>query len=139
MAAGRDRLTGWTEALAAAGLPADAVEHADWSADDAAAATARLLDAHPDLDGLFVASDYMAEAALGVLTARGTAVPDQVRLVGFDDMGLATRTNPPLTTLINPAPEMSRRAVEMLLAQIEGTGGRASVQLPIRLVVRESS
>ncbi|WP_447925533.1 LacI family DNA-binding transcriptional regulator [Georgenia muralis] len=139
MAAGRDRLAGWAEVVAAAGLATDAVEHTDWTADAAAAATGRLLDDHPDVDGLFVASDLMAEAAMEVLRGRGIAVPDRVRVVGFDDMGLAARTRPPLTTVVNPAPAMSRRAVEMLLAQLEGTGGTESVQFPTALVVRGSS
>ncbi|UNX54056.1 LacI family transcriptional regulator [Georgenia sp. TF02-10] len=139
MSAAEDRLTGWRAALAEAGLPADAVVRADFTADGAAAATERLLAERPGLDGLFVASDQMAAAALDVLAAHGRRVPDDVRLVGFDNMDLAARTRPPLTTAVNPAGEMARRAVQMLLARLAGTGGTESVVLPTELVVRGSA
>lgn len=63
MVAGADRLAGWRAEMLAAGLPDDAVVHGDFTA-SGAAGMAALLEAHPDLDGVFVASDAMAAAAV---------------------------------------------------------------------------
>ena len=82
------------QALGAAGLPDDAAECGDFTAPGGAAATTRLLDAHPDLDAVFVASDLMASGAMSVLAARGLSVPDDVAVFGFDDLGVAETTTP---------------------------------------------
>ena len=60
---------------------------------------ARLLDRVPDLDAVFVASDLMALGALAELRRRGRQVPDDVAVVGFDDIAMAALAEPPLTTL----------------------------------------
>ena len=116
MNAGLDRLVGWREAVRAAGLPDDAVAFGDFTAPTGAAAMATLLDAHPDLDGVFVASDLMASGALQVLAARGRRVPDDVAVFGFDDLGVAESTTPPLSTVVQPVQEMAREAGSMLAA-----------------------
>jgi len=140
MAAGVDRLAGWRAALRAAGLPDAAVERGDFTSVGGASAAERLLDAHPDLDGIFAASDLMAAGALGVLARRGISVPGQVRVVGFDDLGVAASTSPPLTTMRNPVAEMSRGAAELLLAQLAGKGGPAAPTIfSAQLVVRDST
>ena len=83
MPAAVDRLDGFRRAMATARLPDDAVEIADFSVAGAVAATRRLLDRVPDLDGLFVASDLMATGALSVLRERGRRV--DIAVVGYDD------------------------------------------------------
>lgn len=120
MAAGVDRLAGWRQALHDARLSDEAMVRGDFTSAGGAAATERLLDAHPDIDGLFAASDLMAAGALGVLARRGRSVPGDVRVVGFDDLGVATSTSPTLTTMSNPVVEMSRTAGQLLLEQIAG-------------------
>ncbi|MPV37511.1 LacI family DNA-binding transcriptional regulator [Georgenia subflava] len=139
MGASVDRLAGWRAGAEAAGLATDAVVHADYTVAGATRATEELFAAHPDVDGLFVASDLMASAALRVLETLGRRVPDDVRLVGFDNMELATSLRPALTTLVNPAAEMARHAVEMLLSQFGSSGGTEPDLLATELVVRESS
>jgi len=140
MSAGVDRLQGWREALADAGLPHDAVATGDFTTSGGAHAARALLDAHPDLDALFVASDLMAAGALGVLAQAGRAVPDDVAMVGYDDLAVALSTSPPLTTVANPVVAMSRAAGEML---IELVAGRLPDPSPVmftpRLVVRHSA
>lgn len=140
MAAGVDRLAGWRQALQDAGLSDEAMVRGDFTASSGAAAMEKLLDAHPDVDGVFAASDLMAVGALSVLTARGRAVPGDVRVIGFDDLGVAASTAPPLTTMVNPVVEMSRVAGELLLEQISG---RASSTEPrifgAQVVVRQSA
>ncbi|WP_225753617.1 LacI family DNA-binding transcriptional regulator [Actinotalea sp. Marseille-Q4924] len=142
MAAGLDRLEGWKDALRAAGLPPVAVEHGDFTAAGGAEATERLLREHPDLDGLFVASDLMATGALRVLERTGRTVPGDVRVVGFDDLGVAGSAEPPLTTVASPVVEMSRVAGELLLSRIGALPARREPQERVfgtHLVVRASA
>ena len=92
------------------------------------------------LDGLVVASDLMAAGALGVLNARGRSVPGDVKVIGFDDLGVAVSTNPPLTTMSNPVVEMSRVAGELLLEQIAGLTTSFEPRIfGAEVVVRESA
>ena len=89
--------------MRAAGLADDAVEHGDFTEAGGERAAAALLADHPDLDGIVVASDLMAAGALKVLAATGRRVPDDVAVVGYDDLGVAERTTPALTTVRNPS------------------------------------
>ncbi len=118
MTAAVDRLEGWRDALRRAGRSDERVVHGDFTVETGARATAELLGAYPDVDGIFVASDLMATGALSVLAARGVRVPDEVAVVGYDDLGVAERTDPPLTTIRQGATEMARRATELLLEQL---------------------
>ncbi|WP_265521780.1 LacI family DNA-binding transcriptional regulator [Oerskovia flava] len=120
MTAGVDRLTGWRQALRAAGLATDAVAAGDFAVAGGAAAMERLLAEHPDLDAVFAASDLMAEGALRVLTAHGRSVPGDVAVVGFDNLGVAASTSPALTTVQNPVVEMVKTATDLLLDLVAG-------------------
>lgn len=141
MTAGEDRLAGWRQAMAAAGLPDDAVAYGDFTDPGGEAAARELLERHPDLDGLVVASDLMAVGALRVLAATGRRVPDDVAVVGYDDLGVAERTTPPLTTMRQPVSEMAERATRLLLEQIDGRGQSRPMRviIPPVLVRRDST
>ncbi|MFC6287419.1 LacI family DNA-binding transcriptional regulator [Nocardioides sp. GCM10027113] len=140
MTAAADRLAGWQQALATAGVDASRVASGDFTEEGGEAAARRLLADHPDIDGIFAASDLMAAGALRVLAELGRRVPEDVAVVGFDDVGGAEHTRPPLTTLRNPVAEMAEEATRMLLRQINGEGPETPVRLvmPTRLVRRES-
>jgi DNA-binding LacI/PurR family transcriptional regulator len=141
MTAAEDRLAGWREAMAAAGLPDDAVVRGDFTEAGGERAAEELMAAHPDLDGVVVASDLMALGALRVLARLGRRVPDDVAVIGFDDLGVAERTSPPLTTVRQPVEAMAERATRLLLEQVDGrTGGHAMrVIIPPQLVRRDSA
>lgn len=119
MPASVDRLEGWRQAVTGAGLPAAALEHGDFTVEGGARATAELLRRHPDVDGLFVASDLMAIGAMQVLAEQGRRVPVDVAVVGYDALG-AERTSPRLTTVHNPLVEMVAAATQTLLAMLAG-------------------
>ncbi len=140
LSAGIDRLQGWREELAAAGLPTDAVVEGDFTPEAGVLAAERLLAEHPDLDGVFVASDVMAEGAMRVLTQAGRSIPDDVAVVGFDNLGVAQHAVPRLTTIDNPVIEVTRTATELLLDLLAGEdiapGGR--IHMP-HLVEGESA
>ncbi|WP_344126961.1 LacI family DNA-binding transcriptional regulator [Luedemannella flava] len=129
------RYCGFRDAMAVAGLSPDRVEHADFTEAGGAAAMTRLLRAHPDLDAVFAASDNMAAGALGVLRAHGRAVPDDVGVVGFDDLRIAQLTYPQLTTIHQPVQALGEEMTRMLLAIVDGARP-TPLLLPTRLVVR---
>jgi DNA-binding LacI/PurR family transcriptional regulator len=135
MCAGTDRLAGYTDAVVGAPL----VAHGDFSQDSGEAAMYELLEAAPDLDAVFAASDPMALGALRALRAAGRRVPDDVAVVGFDGIDAVRHADPPLTTVRQPVEDMGREMTRMLLSWMEGGGPAEPVILPVDLVVRESA
>ena len=136
---GVDRLHGYTDALAAHGIPVEParIVTGDWSRDSGAAGARTLLDRAPDCDAIFAASDTMAAGALQVLRAAGRAVPGDVRVVGFDDSGLAATLDPPLTTVRQPLPRIAEEMVRLLVDDPDRSP--LSITVPTTLVVRASS
>ncbi|MET8461926.1 LacI family DNA-binding transcriptional regulator [Micromonospora zamorensis] len=138
MVAGIERLSGYRSAVTDAGLP-ELIAVGDFTRESGAAAMRRLLTEHPDLDGVFAASDLMAHAALRTLREAGRRVPDDVAVVGFDDIETAAYTEPPLTTVRQPIVELGRRMTRQLLRLAAGEEIEQAVMLPTELVVRESA
>lgn len=138
MTAGLDRLTGYKDVMKKAGLP-ELVAYGDFTADGGEQAALRLLDEHPELDGLFVASDLMATAALRVLSQRGRRVPEDVAVVGFDDSVMATTTTPKLTTVRQPVERLGARLAEIVLAKINGAELTSPEIYDTELVIRDSA
>jgi DNA-binding LacI/PurR family transcriptional regulator len=142
MGAGADRLEGYIDGLSELGRARDdrLIAEADFTYEGGAAAMRRLLEAAPDLDAVFVASDLMAAGALNVLRTAGRAVPGDVAVVGFDDSPLAAATEPPLTSVRQPIEEMGRELVRLLVASIEDAKRPARrVLLSTDLIQRASS
>jgi DNA-binding LacI/PurR family transcriptional regulator len=139
MTAATDRLTGYHRALAAAGQPAGQVAYGRFTRESGEQAMAELLERAPDLDAVFAANDMMAIGALRVLRAAGRRVPEDVSLVGYDDIELAQHTEPALTTIRQPIAEQARTMTELLLTQIGGGPVRDPVILPTELVERDSA
>ena len=133
-----ERARGWAEELTRAGIAPGPIVHGDFTMDSGMAAMARLLQRDPDLDGVFASSDLMAAGAMRVLQAAGRRVPVDVSLVGFDDVLIATTSEPPLTTVRQPLEEMGRTAAEALIAIIHGRRADREQVLPTTLVRRES-
>ncbi|WBQ03141.1 LacI family DNA-binding transcriptional regulator [Kribbella sp. CA-293567] len=138
MTAGIDRLTGYQEAVRTAGIT-EAIAYGDFTADGGEQATVRLLDEHPDLDGIFVANDLMATATLRVLSQRGKRVPADVAVVGFDDSVVATTTTPKLTTVRQPVEKLGTRLAEILLAKLAGADLTSPEIFETELIVRGSA
>ncbi len=138
MPAGVDRLQGFREALAAAGLDEDSVEDGDFTADGAADAMRRILERGEHPDAIFVASDLMARGALSVLTAAGLRVPEDVAIMGFDDSPVATSVIPQLTTMRQPSHEQGERMASVLLELLAGAEPQRVTILQTELIVRDS-
>ncbi|MGW6920723.1 LacI family DNA-binding transcriptional regulator [Streptomyces sp. NPDC054950] len=118
-----DRLAGYRDVLRDTGAP-HLVERADYTRQGGADAMAALLDRHPGLDAVFVASDLMASGALQTLRERGRRVPEDVAVVGFDDLtSIAETTDPALTTVHQDIEEMGRLMARLLLAREDTPDG----------------
>ena len=124
--------------MAIAGLTPHATQAGDFTIAGGGAAMAALLDARPDLDAVFVANDNMAAGALRVLREHGRRVPDDVAVVGFDDLEIATRTDPPLTTVHQPIRALGKEMARMLTALLAGQDPNPLI-LPTRLIQRGSA
>ncbi|MBQ1761805.1 MAG: substrate-binding domain-containing protein [Aquincola sp.] len=113
--------------------------HADLSADSGYRAAQRLLAAGAPFTALFAGNDTIAFGVLQALREAGRRVPDDVALVGYDDIPLAPFACPPLTSVRSDPVGHGRKAVEMLLAQLQGRGLDGIAPLPpAELVVRAS-
>lgn len=137
----RDRLEGYKSALQKAGLQFDPklVVDSDFKESGGASAMTTLLAADPKLDAVFVANDVMAFGAMRALRNAGRRVPDDVAVVGFDDIPASAMTHPPLSTVRQPLYEMGRTAASMVMAAVRGESITKRIELPTSLVIRESS
>jgi LacI family transcriptional regulator len=139
MPAGIDRVEGWRAELGRAGLPATRLAHGDFTMTGGARAMRELLDAHPDLDSVFVASDLMAVGAMSMLRERGLSVPRDVAVVGFDDSPAAVTGDIQLTTVHQPSTAMGVTMAETMLALLRGEKPQREHILPTHMVVRDSA
>jgi DNA-binding LacI/PurR family transcriptional regulator len=137
MVAGMDRLTGYRQALAGS-RRRSIVAIGDFTRESGAEAMRTLLDDDPRLDAVFIASDLMADGALRVLRQAGRRVPDDIAIIGFDDVEIARYTEPPLTTVRQPIAEIGRSLVRQLLRLTAGEEVEPALILPTELVIRES-
>lgn len=91
-----------------------------------------------EVDGVFTASDALAVACLQELRSRGVAVPESVRIVGFDDLPIASQTVPRLTTVRQDIAAGAKGLVDLLLRRLAGEDTESLV-MPPRLIVRETA
>jgi LacI family transcriptional regulator len=137
-----DRRRGYHAALAAAGiLPDPALELAsDFEIGGGREQTRMLLDLPNPPTAIFAFNDNLAIGAIQAARTRGLRVPEDLSVVGFDDVELATIVTPALTTVRQPLAEMGRTAVSLLMRLLERQRFETlHVELGTRLVVREST
>ena len=114
-----DRLAGAVHAFADAGvhLPDDAVQYGEFDRQGGRDSAARLLDARPTITAIMALNDTMAVGAVAELRSRQLVVPDDVSVVGFDDIPLAVDVHPALTTVRVPMEEMGAAAMRLALEE----------------------
>jgi LacI family transcriptional regulator len=142
----RERYEGWKETLLQAGLAprSNLVAEGDWSAASGEQAMQKLFTARPDIDAVFACNDQMALGALGVVRMLGRRVPQDLAIVGFDNIPESAYFGPPLTTVYQRLVDVGRTAVQVLHKIIEARrqGNRvelSSTLLAPELVVRQST
>lgn len=119
-------------------LPERPIVVGDWSA-DFAYEYARGLKRRPEYSAIFAANDETALGLIHGFTDRSVSVPEELSIVGFDDMPLAGHFLPPLTTVRQDFHELGRRALNMLVAAVEGRDYPTAGPVPVELIVREST
>jgi DNA-binding LacI/PurR family transcriptional regulator len=140
----RQRKQGWEDALRDMGIPVTGQHwtQGDWTSASGEAAFAELIQKYPQLNAVFVSNDQMALGVLHLAHARGLHVPEDLAVVGFDNMPEAAFFIPALTTVEQPLKELGALGVKTLVAQIEAASPDVSIQtltLKTRLVIRDST
>lgn len=139
---GACRSLGYRSALREAGLPVDPALIAPCAPvlDGGREAAAALLTAHPEIDALLCYNDLVAVGALQACASLGRRVPDDVAVIGFDDIPLAALVTPPLTTLRSDRRALGAEIVRLMLQALDGCpGGCESIVLRPELVIRASA
>ena len=136
----QQRYQGYQSALSEAGKSVDPVlvAYGDFSNTSGAAAMEKLLQTAPGLDAVFVNSDLMAIAAMDVVRAHGRRVPEDVAVVGYDDLSIAQHSYPPLTTIRQNIPLAGKLLAQNLIQYLQ-TSLVTNVSIPVELVVRQST
>jgi len=138
---GADRLAGYCDTLRAADIAFDEelVRFGNFVAESGYQAAHSLLKEVSSLTALFVTSDVVAFGAMAAVRERGLSIPDDIALVGFDDVPLARYVDPPLTTVRLPAAELGQRAGQMLISLVQGNHiAVKKILLETELIVRTS-
>lgn len=136
------RLRGYAEAAERAGIPWGEVpvyECAENVLEEGKAAARTLLAPGDGPTAILATSDLLAFGVVEMAAEMGLAVPDDLSVVGFDDVPEAARANPPLTTVHQPHIEKGLKAGRLLVAKLRGEEPARTEQLPTRLVVRGST
>jgi LacI family transcriptional regulator len=135
-----ERLRGYRAALEAAGVAFDPalVAAGQFQEESGCVAIEQLLDGRQRFTAVFAANDQMAFGAALALHKRGLHVPDDISLVGFDDLASAVYAIPPLSTVHQPGYELGRLAASAMLQLLAGAKPAVEVPMP-RFVVREST
>jgi DNA-binding LacI/PurR family transcriptional regulator len=136
-----ERFAGYSRALDEAGLPflPELVVHGDGKADAATKAMDKLLALDNPPAAVFCYNDMSALGALRSIRLHGLRVPEDISLVGFDDLFLASYMQPPLTTVRQPMRRMGQLAMESLLKLMSGEELTVAIKIPAELIVREST
>lgn len=136
-----ERLAGYRQALAEHGIPPDRdlIYEGDFMQPSGFAAGRALLSLPQPPTAIFASNDVMAFGVMEAARERGLSIPEDLSIVGFDDIAQASLVHPPLTTIRQPLEEMGRAATRMLLRLIaDPQADVSSVILPTSLVVRQS-
>jgi LacI family repressor for deo operon, udp, cdd, tsx, nupC, and nupG len=137
----RDRLRGATSRAKAAGATHDLIVlHGDFSIESGVAAAEQLLSRTNPPTAVFCFNDEMAMGVMETARARGLRVPEDLSVVGFDDIRFARYMDPPLTTIAQPMREIGEGTVRLLLDILRGNAiAPVSVTLPHKLVIRATT
>ena len=139
---GQDRLRSYEKGLKDAGLPynENLIEHCGPSIEDGYNAAMRLLSRHPRPTALIVVNDLLAMGVIRAARDLGIAIPQELSVVGYDDIPLANYQTPRLTTVHMNAEAIGQGAVKLLLQRLQDRDQPPQVvELPTRLIIREST
>jgi len=136
-----ERFTGYRQALREAGLPVEPslIAHGDGKPEGAEAPVAGLIALPQPPTAIFCYNDMSALGAMRQIRCHGLRIPEDISVVGFDDLYISQYINPPLTTVRQPMRQMGRMAMETLLQLFAGVESGNEIRVPGELIVRESA
>jgi DNA-binding LacI/PurR family transcriptional regulator len=136
----QNRLSGYQAALQEAGMQVDRelIDYGDFSNTSGSEAAQRLLKKAPTMDAVFVNSDLMAIAAMETIRENGSRVPEDIAVVGYDDLSIAEHSHPPLTTIRQNIPLAGKLLAQNLIQYLQ-SGMVTNVTIPVELIVRKSA
>ena len=136
----QQRQAGYESAMKEAGrtIEPSLMDYGNFSNTSGAETMKRLLENAPDIDAVFVNSDLMAIAAMDEIREHGRRVPEDVAVVGYDDLSIAEHSNPPLTTIRQNVPLAGKLLAQNLIDCLQ-TGMVTNVSIPVELIVRKSA
>jgi DNA-binding LacI/PurR family transcriptional regulator len=138
----RDRISGYNDCLLKEGIEphGNRIIEGDWSATSGYRAVKSLMDNHVNFSAIFAQNDRMAVGAIRALREAGLSVPNDVSVIGFDDMPLASYFDPGLTTIRQDTFKMGREAARLLIRAIENPEKqRRHAKMSVELIVRKST
>lgn len=136
----QQRQAGYESAFKSAGREVDRalMDYGNFSNTSGAEAMRRLLEKAPDIDAVFVNSDMMAIAAMDEIREHGRRVPEDIAVVGYDDLSIAEHSNPPLTTIRQNITLSGKLLAQNLIDYVQ-TGMITNVTVPVELIARKSA
>lgn len=138
VSSGRDRYRGYLDVCRERGIKVQCVD-CSYDYEEGLKKTEEILKMYPDTDGIIAANDMVAISAYKVLTRMGKNVPEDVQLIGFDNIKMSSLMTPELTTVAQPITEMGERAAQILIDHIEGKEVPQKNVFEVKLLGRETT
>lgn len=138
VSSGRDRYKGYVEVCEERNVK---VQYVDclYDYEDGLKKTEEILKTYPDVDGIIAANDMVAISAYKVLTRQGKKVPDDIQLIGFDNIIMSQLMTPELTTVAQPIRDMGVKSAQVLIDYIEGKDVPEKNVFEVKLIERETT
>ena len=134
----RSRYQGYQDVCRERGLQERTVE-CDYDFDRGLAMTEELLERFPDVDGIIACNDIVAISTYKILHSRNISVPEQIQLIGFDDVSFAALLSPELSTISQPIKAMAEKAVELIVNHKLADLTEDKLVFPVELVARQTT
>lgn len=136
----QDRFRGAVESLSEAEVDFSVMSTTSFSFEDAKGWAEELFDKFPDTDGIIASNDLVGIAILHEALRRGKRIPEELQIIGYDDIPQSSLSYPPLSTIRQPAYDMGRKAAELLIRIIKKEPNiEKTVQLPVELIERSTT
>ena len=134
----RQRFQGYTDVCREREVTAVTLE-CEYDYEDGLKKAEELIERYPDTDGIIASNDMVAISVYKVLTKKGYRIPQDIQLIGFDNINLSRLFTPEITTIEQPIAQMGQEAVKVLTDYIEGREIRRQNVFPVRLIPRETT
>ena len=138
LSSGEKRYQGYKDVCRKYGLPERTIP-CGYSYENGLEATPLLLKMYPEVDGIVASNDMVAMSAYKILAGKGYRVPEDIQLIGFDDIRFSKLFTPEITTIGQQIPEMGKKALQLIIAHINGEKVERQNIFPVTLIERETT